>query len=129
MAKPNLTASAKERVKGMVELRDCVRQLIDMQMDEYTLDSAIKEKQGELNQFYDSFAKNMALSMTGPTVWRFPPTVPTTCCAPWRCWTRTGGWNARRICSPSAPSSPTGLLPAWTPPWTLWPCPSGSGPV
>ena len=33
MVKPHLTASARERVKGMVELRDCVRQLIDLQMD------------------------------------------------------------------------------------------------
>ena len=51
MVKPHLTASAKERVKGMVELRDRVQQLIDMQMNEYTPDSAIQEKQAEQPQF------------------------------------------------------------------------------
>jgi N12 class adenine-specific DNA methylase len=61
MVKPNLTASARERVKGMVELRDCVQQLIDMQMNEYTPDSAIQEKQGELSQLYDGFAKKHGL--------------------------------------------------------------------
>ena len=61
MVKPNLTASAKERVKGMVELRDCVRRLIDLQMDEYTPDSSIMEQQAELNQLYDSFAKKFGL--------------------------------------------------------------------
>ena len=61
MVKPHLTASARERVKGMVELRDCVQQLIDMQMNEYTPDSAIQEKQGELSQLYDGFAKKHGL--------------------------------------------------------------------
>ena len=61
MVKPNLTGSAKERVKGMVELRDCVRELIDLQMDEYTPDSAIQGKQAELNRLYDRFAKKYGL--------------------------------------------------------------------
>ena len=61
MVKPHLTASAKERVKGMVELRDRVQQLIDMQMNEYTPDSAIQEKQAELSQLYDNFAKKFGL--------------------------------------------------------------------
>ncbi|MCH3972765.1 MAG: SNF2-related protein [Oscillospiraceae bacterium] len=43
----------------MVALRDCVHELIDLQMDAYTPDSVITEKQGELNRLYDSFsAKN-----------------------------------------------------------------------
>ncbi len=61
MVKPKLTASARERIRGMVELRDCVRQLIDLQMDEHTPDSAIKEKQGELNRLYDAFTQRHGL--------------------------------------------------------------------
>ncbi len=61
MVKPHLTASARERVKGMVELRDCVRELIDLQMDDYTPDSAIQGKQAELNRLYDRFAKKYGL--------------------------------------------------------------------
>lgn len=61
MVKPDLNATAKERVKGMVELRDCVRALIDLQMDEYTPDSAISEKQAELNRLYDAFTAKYGL--------------------------------------------------------------------
>lgn len=61
MVRPDLNETAKGRVRGMVELRDCVRQLIDLQMDEYTPDSAIKEKQAELNRLYDAFSAKYGL--------------------------------------------------------------------
>ncbi len=61
MVKPDLNATARDRVKGMVELRDCVRELIDMQMDEYTPVSAIAEKQTELNRLYDAFTAKYGL--------------------------------------------------------------------
>ncbi len=61
MVKPELNAAARERVKGMVELRDCVRELIDLQMDEYTPESAIAEKQAELNRLYDAFTAKYGL--------------------------------------------------------------------
>lgn len=61
MVRPDLNATAEERVKGMVALRDCVNQLIDLQMDAYTPDSAITEKQGELNRLYDSFSAKYGL--------------------------------------------------------------------
>ena len=61
MVRPDLNATAKERVKGMVELRDCVRSLIDLQMDEYTPDSALAEKQAELNRLYDAFTAKYGL--------------------------------------------------------------------
>ena len=61
MVKPDLNATAEARVKGMVALRDCVHQLIDLQMDEYTPDSAIQEKQGELNRLYDAFSAKYGL--------------------------------------------------------------------
>ena len=61
MVKPDLNATAEARVKGMVALRNCVHQLIDLQMDEYTPDSAIREKQGELNRLYDAFSAKYGL--------------------------------------------------------------------
>ncbi|MGN1025855.1 MAG: hypothetical protein ACI4P4_05565, partial [Faecousia sp.] len=61
MVRPDLNATAEARVKGMVALRDCVYQLIDLQMDEYTPDSAIREKQGELNRLYDAFSAKYGL--------------------------------------------------------------------
>ena len=61
MVKPNLTATARERVMAMLELRDCVWDLIDLQMDEFTPDSAIREKQAELDRLYDAFSERFGL--------------------------------------------------------------------
>ena len=61
MVKPELNATAIERVKGMVALRDCVNDLIDLQMNEYTPNAAIKEKQIQLNQLYDEFSAKYGL--------------------------------------------------------------------
>ena len=57
MVRPDLNSTAKERVKGMVALRTCVHELIDLQMDETIPDSSIAEKQAELNRLYDSFTE------------------------------------------------------------------------
>ena len=61
MAVPEVNATAKERIKGMVGLRNCVNELIALQMDERTTDYEIKEKQAELNSLYDSFSKKYGL--------------------------------------------------------------------
>lgn len=61
MVKPELNATALERVKGLVELRNCVHELIDLQLDEYASDSTIKAKQEELNVLYDSFSDKFGL--------------------------------------------------------------------
>ena len=52
--------TAKERIKGMVAIRNCTQELIDMQLEEYS-DAAIKEKQAELNSLYDNFSKKYGL--------------------------------------------------------------------
>ena len=52
--------TAKERIKGMVGIRNCTQELIDMQLEEYS-DVAIKEKQAELNSLYDNFSKKYGL--------------------------------------------------------------------
>jgi N12 class adenine-specific DNA methylase len=49
-----LSATAKERVRGMIELRDCVRDLIDRQMEDAT-DASIQECQQRLNKLYGDF--------------------------------------------------------------------------
>ena len=42
-------------------LRDCVQELIDLQMDAAVPDSTIREKQTELNSLYDSFSSKYGL--------------------------------------------------------------------
>ena len=61
MVKPDLNATAKERVKGMVQLRDCVQKLIGQQMDGFVSDEAIHQTQQELNGLYDSFTEKYGL--------------------------------------------------------------------
>ena len=61
MVKPDLNATATERVKGMVELRDCVQKLIGQQMDGFVSDAAIRETQRELNDLYDKFTAKHGL--------------------------------------------------------------------
>ena len=61
MVRPDLNATAEARVKGMVRLRDCVQELIDLQMDAATPDSDIREKQAELNRLYDDFSAKYGL--------------------------------------------------------------------
>ena len=61
MVRPDLNATAEARVKGLVGLRDCVQELIDLQMDAAVPDSTITQKQAELNSLYDSFSSKYGL--------------------------------------------------------------------
>ena len=61
MVRPDLNATAEARVKGLVGLRDCVQELIDLQMDAAVPDSTITQKQAELNRLYDSFSAKYGL--------------------------------------------------------------------
>lgn len=61
MVRPDLNATAEARVKDLVGLRDCVQELIDLQMDAAVPDSTIREKQAELNSLYDSFSAKYGL--------------------------------------------------------------------
>jgi len=61
MVKPDLNDTAMERIKGMVELRDCAQSLINQQLDGYILDTEIVRTQAELNRLYDSFTDKYGL--------------------------------------------------------------------
>ena len=60
MVRPKLNQTAQERTAGMVELRNCVRQLMDAQMDNYS-DEAIHALQERLNTLYDAYTANYGL--------------------------------------------------------------------
>ena len=61
MVKPDLNATAKARVKGMVQLRDCVQKLIGQQLDGFISDETIRQTQQELDALYDSFTEKYGL--------------------------------------------------------------------
>ena len=46
-----------ERIKGMVAIRDCTQELIRLQLEDYP-DEQIHSRQKQLNDLYDSFAKD-----------------------------------------------------------------------
>jgi len=50
----------QDRIKGMVGIRNCTQELINLQLEEYP-DAAITEKQAELNRLYDSFSKKYGI--------------------------------------------------------------------
>ena len=55
MTRPVLNQTTQERVKGMIELRDCVRKLIDLQLTDGS-DAEIRAQQAELGRLYDAFS-------------------------------------------------------------------------
>ena len=55
MNQVKMPAATAERVKGMVAIRDTVRELIAMQMEEFVTDEEIQKQQEKLNQVYDTY--------------------------------------------------------------------------
>ena len=60
MVRPELNATAQERVKGMVALRDCVHRLMDAQLNDES-EETIHALQRELNQRYDDYTATFGL--------------------------------------------------------------------
>ena len=60
MIRPVLNQMTQERTKGMIELRDCTRRLIDAQINDAT-DDDIHQRQDELNRTYDDFTTRYGL--------------------------------------------------------------------
>ncbi|WP_235388261.1 N-6 DNA methylase [Enterocloster clostridioformis] len=60
MSPVEVSATAENRIKGMIGIRDCVRNLIELQTEDYP-DSEIKQAQEKLNTLYDNFTKKYGL--------------------------------------------------------------------
>lgn len=55
-----VSKTAERRIKGMIELRDCVRMLLEYQTEDYP-EEEIKEQQAKLNTLYDAFTRKYGL--------------------------------------------------------------------
>ncbi len=55
-----VSVTAENRIRGMIELRECVRRLIEYQTEGYP-DEDIKAGQEKLNSLYDSFTRKYGL--------------------------------------------------------------------
>ena len=60
MSPVDVSATAENRIKGMIAIRDSVRNLIELQTEDYP-DSDIKAEQTNLNRLYDEFTKKYGL--------------------------------------------------------------------
>ena len=60
MTPVEVSATAENRIKGMIRIRDSVRKLIELQTEDYP-DSEIKAEQERLNALYDTFSKQYGL--------------------------------------------------------------------
>lgn len=55
-----VSKTAESRIRGMIELRDCVRTLLEYETEDYA-EEDIKEQQEKLNALYDQFTKEYGL--------------------------------------------------------------------
>jgi len=60
MNRVETSVTAQGRIKGMIELRDCVRELIEYQTEDYG-DETIRAQQRKLNRMYDAFTAKYGL--------------------------------------------------------------------
>ena len=60
MTPANLSMTAESRVKGLVEIRDCVRKLIAYQTEDYP-EELIRTEQENLNRLYDAYTAKYGL--------------------------------------------------------------------
>ncbi len=60
MNKIEVSVTAMGRIRGMIELRDCTRRLIEYQLEGYA-DEVIRREQQNLNALYDAFEKKYGL--------------------------------------------------------------------
>lgn len=56
----DVSATAENRIKGLIAIRDSVRALIDLQTEDYP-DEYIQKEQAHLNEIYDAFTKKYGL--------------------------------------------------------------------
>ena len=54
------SVTAENRIKGLIQIRDCVRKLIEYQTEDYP-DDLIRTEQENLNRLYDSFTQQYGL--------------------------------------------------------------------
>lgn len=60
MNKVDVSLTAQNRIKGMIEIRDCVKQLMEYQTEDYP-EEDIKAQQENLNKLYDSYTAKYGL--------------------------------------------------------------------
>lgn len=92
------SVTAENRIKGLIQIRDCVRKLIEYQTEDYP-DDLIHTEQENLNRLYDSFTKQYGLINNRGNYLAFASDESYFLCALWRCLTMMATSKEKRICS------------------------------
>lgn len=83
MTPVEVSATAENRIKGMIAIRNSVRTLIELQTEDYP-DSEIKAEQERLNRLYDTFSGKYGLINSRANTSAFRRTVHSLCFPHWR---------------------------------------------
>lgn len=134
-----VSVTAENRIRGMIELRECVRRLIEYQTEGYP-DEDIQAEQKKLNSLYDSFTAKYGLISSRGNKLAFSEDSSYCLLCSLEVLDEQGNLKEKPICSPSAPSALMWPSPAWILPakhwrclslkkpawiWTIWPsCPA-----
>ena len=70
MTRPDLSPTVRDRVRGLIGLRDCVQELIQLQLADAS-DAEIQEQQNKLNLLYDTFMEKYGLLNARPNAQAF----------------------------------------------------------
>lgn len=81
-----MSITAENRVKGMMEIRDCTRRLIEYQLEGYP-DELIEREQQKLNALYDGYTSKYGLLNSRANRLAFQTTAAIRCSVHSRNWT------------------------------------------
>ena len=60
MQPASVSMTAENRIKGLIQIRDCVRKLIEYQTEDYPEEMILTEQEN-LNRLYDSYTEKYGL--------------------------------------------------------------------
>ena len=105
-----VSKTAESRIRGMIELRDCVRTLLEYQTEDYP-DEEIQAQQAKLNTLYDAFTRKYGLiNSRGNAIAFDQDSSYFLLCSLEILDEDRNLKRARPTCSPSAPSAATSPL-------------------
>ena len=118
----------RNRIRGMVELQECARRLIELPGPRGCPDEDCSLSSKSSNALYDSFiAKYGLINSRGNKAGLFGRTPATACSALWRCWmSRATSKESRYVHRRTI--RPMWLSPAWIRPARRWRCPFRKSP-
>ena len=106
MQPASVSMTAENRIKGLIQIRDCVRKLIEYQTDDYP-EEMIRTEQENLNRLYDVYTAKYGLINSRGNYLAFASDESYFLLCSLEVLDDEGNSNGRQICSRSGLSNPT----------------------